>query len=142
MIKALYRVVQLQHHARNWESIPASIHRNIGDLRDSITPADPTTATTEELDAIFNSMETAVRECMTRHLEERLEANRNILQNLNPEDKDAGKTVCKDQLVKRLGKKMDWWDRGTHTDHQQHQPANGVGRGRRHPQGRKDGPLE
>lgn len=106
IVRALYKLVQIQHHASNWEDIPYAIQRDLNYFIDSITPPDPTENIRELLAGVFVCAGHEAQSFVQQHLTERLGLHRNFLEQANPLDKDRAIDIALKQLKKSLGKKI------------------------------------
>lgn len=106
MCRALYKIVQIEHHKDNWTDLPRAIARNLEDLASDIVPPDPTNNLREQIQAVFNNTASEILACVQNHLQERLNFNRAFIRTVNPQDKERAKEIVERRLTQCLGKKI------------------------------------
>jgi len=103
--KALFRKCQLTHHDTNWESLPHNLAKQFQESFRMITPPNPGTSLTDELNAIHDRLSQDVLDAVHKHLRlSKLETDL-TLRNLNPKNGDQAAFIAERQLS-RFGKKM------------------------------------
>lgn len=106
MTKALYRAVQIRRHMENWQDLPRSINKNLEYLASLVRPTDPNESIRKDIQTIFERTGTDLKHRIQQHFEERLEANRSILIQLNPADKSTARDTVFNQIRQTTGRKL------------------------------------
>src|SRR3989441_407832 len=69
LCKTTFRYVQVSHHMKNWQNVPASIGKNIGTLISNIKPPIPCSELTDKLTAIGIDFGNKIAETVKSHLQ-------------------------------------------------------------------------
>ena len=105
MCKSLYYVCQLRRHMENWQSLPASIHRNLKHMASNIKPIHPSDELVQDISSLFSRTGDDLRDRVSRHFVERMEFNLTTLRKCNPLDWEQAVDVVTKQITHRLGGK-------------------------------------
>lgn len=104
--RTLFKIIQIEHHLGNWDTVPPTIEKTLTNLATDITPPEPTDGLSKEISDILTLAGESIKQRVQAHLHDRLEVNKATLQMLNPIDKDRAIEVAHKHLNRRLGKKI------------------------------------
>lgn len=107
MWKALFKVVQIDHHLDNWNTLPPSLKRSLNSITENITPPDPTADLRNNISSILSGAGNEIRRKVQAHLSERLTARRAELAKFTTLDRERAVDVAYKHLHKRLGPRID-----------------------------------
>lgn len=105
--KAMYRIVQIQHHIGNWQQLPKRINERLTSLATDVRPP----KTDDDFRAAVNSLTdqfgTKLRTLVTEHLQKVLAETETAAGTLRPVDVERAKDIAAKYLRGRLGRLDD-----------------------------------
>ncbi len=104
MWRALYKIVQIDHHTNNWATLPRTVRRQLYDMADNINPPDPTAELKQNIEDILIRAGGSIQTAIQTHMKTRRAAQVNILKNCDNTDMDRAIARAHKGLSMKLGK--------------------------------------
>jgi hypothetical protein len=104
--KGLYKLVQIGHHATNWERLPKSIDERLQKLVADINPPMCDDKFRVELRSLTQSYGEEVRRLVSDHLLQKRTETEVMVGSLNATDIDHAKEIASKHIVARLGRRL------------------------------------
>lgn len=104
--KALYKIVQIGHHASNWERLPKSIQERLTRLTADIKPPMSDIGFSTELDAVTQQYGEEIRRLVSDHLTRKRTEVEMSVGAFDDADLNQAKDVAAKYLTARLGKRL------------------------------------
>lgn len=104
--KTLFKIIQIDHHIKNWVELPKSIKKNLTYLGQGIKPPDPSNALSADIAEILTEAGEKIRERTRLHLLIRIDTHRDALRNMHGTDKRQAIDMAYKHLSNRLGHKI------------------------------------
>ena len=135
VVKDMYRMVQLDHHAENWTQLPKSLSERLHKFAADIKPP----MVDEELSAVITDATQAysarICDAVRQHIATKRAETESVAATRNASDLDRAKEITERQLTRRLGRRLDESKRQQLLD----QAAKTIGARRRQPVVDSDG---
>lgn len=105
--KCLYRLVQLQHHRDNWNTLPKAISERLQRFIDDINPPMPGDEFKKQLTTLTEEYASSIVQLVQQHIDMGIAQKEVEAGNLNRVDIDRATEVASKYLTTRLGKRLD-----------------------------------
>jgi hypothetical protein len=102
--KAMYRMVQLQHHIDNWQQLPKTINERLTTLAADVRPPKADDAFRTAVNSLADQFGTKLRTLVAEHLHKTLTETEIAAGSLKPIDVDRAKDIAAKYLRGRLGR--------------------------------------
>ena len=106
VIRSVYRMVQLQHHEANWDSLPKAISGRLDKFASDIRPPMPDDDFSSAIKAATVEYGDKICAVVKRHIQKKRVDIEVSASKLNPADKEKAKTIAGEQLTARLGRRL------------------------------------
>jgi len=135
VVKDMYRLVQLDHHADNWKELPNSLLERLKKFSDDIRPPMPDEEFRRQITSITSVYAARICETVRQHIAAKRSQIASSAATKDDTDINRAKEIVNKQLSKRLGRRLDDSKRERLLD----QAASAVGSGRQPPDTDGDG---
>ena len=135
VVKDMYRMVQLDHHAGNWKELPKSLSERLLKFADDIRPPMPDEELRDQMTELTRAYGVRICETVRHHIANKRAQIAAAAATRDNTDIDRAKEVTGRQLARRLGRRLEDSKRQQLLD----QAASAVGSNRRQPEIDADG---
>jgi len=107
VIKDMYRMVQLDHHADNWKELPKSLAERLARFADDIRPPMPDEEFRRRITSITSMCGTRICETVKQHIADKRSQIASVAATKDDTDISRAKEIVDRHLSRRLGRRLD-----------------------------------
>jgi hypothetical protein len=104
--KAIYKIIQIGHHASNWERLPRSIEERLTRLVGDINPPMADSDFRSDINVLAQTFGEELRRLVSDHLNKKALDTEMVAGSLDPTDVNRAKDVASKYLTSRLGRRL------------------------------------